>query len=87
MMDGGEQMIGMTGWMWAYMLAWLGLASAVLGVSAWAFTRWLDGTRRPIAGGDRALDELRERFARGELNEVEYRERRRVLESDAYTSH
>jgi len=30
--------------------------------------------------GDRALDLLKERFARGEINQAEYEERRRLLE-------
>jgi putative membrane protein len=33
------------------------------------------------AGGGHALDLLKERFARGEINQAEYEERRRLLEA------
>lgn len=51
--------------------------------------RWLGGSssnhhetprQRPQGGGRDALDILRERFARGEIDEEEYNRRKRLLE-------
>jgi putative membrane protein len=71
-------------WGWGHMMAgglmmivfWIVIV--VLGV---LFVRWL--WRRPHSGpsihGPTPLDELKRRFARGEIDEKDYRERKKVL--------
>ncbi|HEU5422514.1 MAG TPA: SHOCT domain-containing protein [Nitrolancea sp.] len=76
MMDGYGWSL-MTGWGWIgmtlMMLVWFGL----LALLAYALSRAFWGTSRNVASGaggdDRALLVLRERFARGELTEDEFR--------------
>lgn len=76
--------------MWNSMWAWDGAASGwawmgVMHLLWWvifivaiaAVFRWATGTR--AAGGDRAMEILRERFARGEIDRGEYEERLRQL--------
>jgi len=41
--------------------------------------KWLGGWSRSRASGDRALDILRERYARGEIEKDEYDKRRQEL--------
>lgn len=43
--------------------------------------RWLSGREAPPAGRSDAIEILRERLARGEIDAEEYQARRRVLES------
>jgi putative membrane protein len=75
--DGGWWGFGMM------VMSFLFLAAIVVGVIfiARSFSQG-DQTRGPDlqrASGNRALDILDERFARGEINQQEYEERRRVL--------
>ncbi len=65
------------GWMAVGHLLWW----ALVVVAIVALLRWTRGRdpQRPSAGPDRALDTLRERFARGEIDAEEYEARRRVL--------
>jgi putative membrane protein len=70
---------GWTGWMMGplAMLLWI----AVLVVLAVLLFRWLAGRGdAPPRGTRSAIDILRERYARGEIDREEYEERRRVLE-------
>jgi putative membrane protein len=70
------------GWMWGgygivmmlMMLLFWGavIAAIVVGI------RWLAGQGRPVRR-DAALDILRERYARGEINREEYEQRKRDL--------
>jgi len=65
-----------SGWGWfglTHMLLWWVLL--VLGIAVLA--KWLLGSRRE--GGDRALDVLKERYARGEIGKEEYEQKRRDL--------
>ena len=72
--DGGDHMSG--GWWWAMGIAWIAFL-AVLVVVGFTLIRRLT----PIGGEHRrAHDVLAERFARGEIDEVEYRARRDALE-------
>lgn len=75
---GGDMM----GWAWLWGGLWLLLIAGGIALIVWAIGR---GGRRGHAGperpeADRALVVLRERFARGEIGEAEYRARRGVLD-------
>lgn len=68
------------GWMWLWgplmMLFWI----AVVGVAVWLIVRAIAATQRPHEPDrgderDRAKEILAERYARGEINTEEYRER------------
>lgn len=70
------------GWMWLFGLLWFLLIGGGIALVVWAIARGT-GSNRHIQYGDsdRALAALRERFARGDIDEVEYQQRRRVLAS------
>ena len=63
------------------MIIWIAVAAAIVVL----VVRWLGGIGRPPAAlgpqGKMPLDILKERFARGEIDQEEFEERRRVLES------
>lgn len=75
------------GWGWGYMtfgplmmVLFFGAMVVVVMLSA----RWLrgsadTGTRGPGVGSNRPLDILKERYARGEIDEKEFEERKRIL--------
>lgn len=67
------------GGMWMGLIMWiLLLVLAVLAIIAlWRVIRGGGATRS--GGSDRSLDILRERFARGEIDEDEYEARRKAL--------
>ncbi len=73
-------MTGMMGPMMAFMVLLCGALIALV-VAAIAVIIRILGRRPDARRADRnsALETLRERYARGEINEAEYRERRRVL--------
>ena len=64
---------GMPGMMLIGSLVWL-LMLAVVGLGIWWFVRELRPTQR-----DRAIQLLRERYARGEIDREEFEARRRDL--------
>jgi len=66
-------MLANTGWWPGFWLLWI--------VLLWSFFAFVFWRRRRFWGGPRASGEavLGERYARGEISEDEYRERRRVL--------
>lgn len=68
----GWFMIGHALW---WVLVFFGLGAFVL----WALGRGPRGRRPPGPAEDRALTVLRERYARGEIDEQEFEERKRVL--------
>lgn len=73
------------GWMWLAGLLWFTLIVGGIALVAWAIARGVrpgEPAGAPRAEGDRALAALRERFARGEIGETEYQDRRRVLLDD-----
>lgn len=77
----------MFGWGWEHMIfggLFMVLFWAAIIVGVVALARWLFSAERTAnAGGDRdsALETLRERFARGEIDKDEFDERKRHLSS------
>ena len=57
---------------------WMGIWIVALVVMIWLITRSSDSPGR----GEEPLEILRASFARGEINETEYEQARRVLELD-----
>jgi putative membrane protein len=79
-MDGGMMSGGMMGWMLLWPLLGLVLLAAVIVLSILVVRKYWD--KLGHAGRtETALDVLRERFARGELDREEFESRRQVLES------
>ena len=76
------------GWMWLFWLLLIGGTVVLVFVLVKAFTSgsgggtWQGGTALPTtgAGPRRSREILQERYARGEINTEEYRERLRTLE-------
>ena len=70
----------MSGWAWVFMgfgsvLLWTALIIGVV-----ALVRYVSGTNRLGSGGHKSAEELlAQRFARGEIDEAEYRQRLAVL--------
>lgn len=75
------------GWMWFGGLFWFALIAGGIALVVWAIARGSSGSsggRQMLpAGEDRASAILRERFARGEISEPEYRQMRRALDSES----
>ena len=71
---------GWGGWIWywpMHMLGWL-----LVIVAAALIFRWVSGGRRDSRGGeDTAVAILRERYARGEIDQKEFDERMRFLKA------
>jgi putative membrane protein len=65
-----------SGWGWIWMVVWW---AVVLGVIIWAVVRFSGGTGGGERRGPTAREILDERFARGEIDEEEYRRRRDAL--------
>lgn len=70
---------GAWGFGWAFMSMFHVLWWVLLVAGAVVLFRTITGNRRPR--GDSALDILRERYARGEIDAAEYEERRRQLQA------
>ncbi|SMF16028.1 putative membrane protein [Tistlia consotensis] len=86
MWNGGMGGDGWHGWFLGPIMMILVLVLVVVGVAV--LLRWLVGPAHPhhppypphyASGGKSALDILKERFARGEIDKEEFEERRRVL--------
>lgn len=86
---GGEgDMMDMDGMMGGGMWAWLlwgvlsliAVAAVVIGLLLVAKKVWARGDSGPGSRSNTALDILRERYARGEIDGDEYEERRRILQ-------
>ncbi|MGE5334242.1 MAG: SHOCT domain-containing protein [Nitrososphaerota archaeon] len=74
-------------WMIIGSLFWI----AVVGVVIWALVRWLSSrsqptTMPPVAGGQSALEILRQRYARGEIDAATYEQMRERLEGSSMMS-
>lgn len=77
----GGDMMG--GWMWFGGLLWFALIAGGVALIVGVITRGTSsGARLAPMADDRALSTLRERFARGEIDEAEYRQRRQALEGE-----
>ena len=78
------------GWGWP-MFLWMGLGSILwivaLGLLIWALVHWLGGRNRaanlPPMQGPSALEILRQRYARGEIDATTYEQMRERLETSA----
>jgi putative membrane protein len=73
----------MDGWGWGWFAAghllwWVLVVVVLVGLVRWAIPRTGPRTAPPPQT-DRALDILRERFARGEIDETEFQARKRTL--------
>ncbi len=69
--------------MWFMGLFWLLLIGVGIALVVWAISRQQrSGSATHQMTDNTALSTLRERFARGDIDETEYRERRRTLEGD-----
>ena len=69
-------------WMWwgaGMMLFWIVFPMLVVVGIVWAVRSFSSGTRSGRSDSSRALEILDERFARGELDQKEYEERRHLL--------
>ncbi len=94
LVGGGVMGPGMMGW-WGYGgygFAWWGVVMALMMLVFWALiiggivllVSWLARQGQPAGAGprgERPLDILRERYARGEITREQYEEMRRDLES------
>ena len=76
-------MMGDMGWGWTIFGPFMMIAFLVIAVIVVVLiVRWLGGTGHgTIPSGKSPIDNLRERFARGEIDKKEFEERRRVLEA------
>ncbi|MHB0976337.1 MAG: SHOCT domain-containing protein [Candidatus Aquicultorales bacterium] len=54
---------------------------AILGIAAYLLWDHMQKEQEQTPSRNRALDVLRERYARGEISKEEYEEKRRLLES------
>jgi putative membrane protein len=82
-MDGWSGWAG-AGWGWmavGHLLWWALIVVGIVALLRWTLGHGPHGRppEGPPAGPDRALEALRERFARGEIDAEEYESRRRVL--------
>lgn len=73
---GDMGMSGMMGWMLLAGLAEFAVLLAVVVAAAWAFHRWSAPRRQ---GAESAQDQLKYRFALGEIDEEDYLSRRALL--------
>ena len=77
------------GWTWPMML-WMGIGTifwlGVLALLIWAVVRWVGPRatgRYPTASGMSAMEILRQRYARGEIDAATFEQMRERLESTA----
>lgn len=88
LLGGGVMGVGMMGWGWGgfspwwsamMMLFWLLVIGGVVLLVVWLLHQGAPASAGPI-GERRALEILRERYARGEISREEYEQMRRDLE-------
>jgi putative membrane protein len=72
-----DHMGGGTGWWWVMGIGWLVFLALVATLLSFIIRQAADRGRRPASHG--AEDLLADRFARGEIDEDEYRQRREAL--------
>lgn len=82
----------MWGYGWGGMSLWMIIGSlfwiAVVGVVIWALVRWLSSRNQvttvpPMGSGQSALEILRQRYARGEIDTATYEQMRERLEGSS----
>ncbi len=83
-MDMMDEMLGGGGWLWMFvpLLLWAGLLVLVV----WLVIRLFPGSRGGNPSTDNAEGILKERFARGEIDEEEYESSFQILREGS-TSH
>ena len=69
--SGGYGFFGMG---WIMIIFWLVVITGVIGLIKWVFAE-----KRPEIKGESALDILKERYAKGEINEDEYKQKKKDL--------
>jgi len=62
------------------LLFWLVIILGIVALARWLWSSDPKDAKRPGSGQSRALDILDERYARGEIDEDEYQEKRRHLQ-------
>ncbi|MDX5374364.1 MAG: SHOCT domain-containing protein [Gammaproteobacteria bacterium] len=62
------------------LLFWIVIILGIVALARWLLSSAPKDTKRPGNGQSRALDILDERYARGEIDEDEYQEKRRHLQ-------
>lgn len=77
-------------WHWGYDAWWMGLMmlvfwTAIIGLVVWSVRSRSEGGPRPDSSKT-ALDILAERYARGEIDEEEYRLRRATIQASDATA-
>ena len=76
---GGWGMMGGFGWMWLMPVLWI----VFLGFIIWAIVAWVRRSGESGGSGsshpDSALEVLKRRYARGEINKEEYEEKKKDL--------
>lgn len=67
------------GWPMLWMSVWGGIWLIILGVAIWALVRWINN--RSIMGGHKpsAMEILRQRYARGEIDTAAFTQMREEL--------
>ncbi|MDH5020628.1 SHOCT domain-containing protein [Halobacterium rubrum] len=80
-MGAGTWGVGVGGGMWLWGLLWMGVLFAVLALAARALFDWGRDTDQPQPERS-PQDVLRERYARGDLDDDEFERRRQTLRSD-----
>jgi putative membrane protein len=75
----GPGMMGGFGWMWLILVFWI----LILGLIIWAVVALVRGLSEPKGSGssraDSALELLKKRYARGEIDKQEYEEKKKDL--------
>lgn len=75
---------GNWGWMLLVMLLNAAIWIALIGLLIWAVSRWLTGrptSGRPVDQAPSAMEILRARYARGEIDEATFERMRQQLEA------
>jgi len=65
---------GFFGMWWVMIIFWLLIITGAIGLIKWVFTE-----KRPETKRESALDILKERYAKGEINEDEYNKKKKDL--------
>ena len=86
MMDGGWGTLGIL-WLLVQLLFWGGLLAVIVWAALRITANRQGGGTDARVGGDSAEEVLRQRFARGEIDQEEYEERHRILREESPAAH